>query len=229
MEVDFISVCTYNYVHMEMKWQNMIKNAQIPVFKRGNLSVVLGQNRRTLDGRLLSFVTRGLLTPLKKGVYLNKYFYDSSPDKEEVLEYAGSVLVFPSYLSLEYVLAKRGVLAESVNTFTYITTKKTRRFETAVGTYTYRSIKDALFSDYEEIQYDSLKYNVAKTYKALFDFIYFAAARNTLELKMLLLESRLNWDILDVENKEAFVKLILQVGAPKMLRVLKILRKERIL
>lgn len=214
---------------MESNIRNLIKNATIPVYSRSNIELLLGGARRTLDSRISSLIAQGVLLPVKKGLYVNKYLYDSAPDKESFLEYVGSVLVYPSYLSLEYILSKNGLLAESVNVFTYVTTKKTRRFETDLGAFTYKSIKDGLFSNYNEQTYKGLKYCVATTAKALFDLIYFTPVQNSLELKTFLLDSRFNWDALSPQDKENLKKAIVEAQSSKMLKVLTILKKERII
>lgn len=54
-----------------------------------------------------------------------------------------------SYVSLEYVLAKYGFLAESVFAITSITLKTTREYDSEIGDFYYKNIKETLFSGYE--------------------------------------------------------------------------------
>ncbi|PIP57776.1 hypothetical protein COX03_01295, partial [Candidatus Woesebacteria bacterium CG22_combo_CG10-13_8_21_14_all_39_10] len=75
---------------------------------RQNLKLLLGSKRRTLDYRISSLIKKGVLLRLKKGFYLNLGYLDKSQFKRQLLEYLGQTMVYPSYLSGEYVLAEKG-------------------------------------------------------------------------------------------------------------------------
>ena len=69
-----------------------------PYFSRKNLELILGKNRRTLDARIKSLIDKGILLRLKKGFYLSIPYYNNTSDETALLEYIGSILVYPSYI-----------------------------------------------------------------------------------------------------------------------------------
>ena len=62
----------------------------------------------------------------------------------------------PSYISLEYALSYHGVIPERVETITCVTAKRNKRFDTPVGTFSYRTIPAAAYSaGIQRIEYDA--------------------------------------------------------------------------
>lgn len=216
--LDIVSGCTYNYVHMEIDKIDSIYST------RQNLKLLLGSNRRTLDYRISSLVKKGIFLRLKKGFYLNSNYLNKSQFKKQLLEYVGQMMVYPSYLSGEYVLAEKGFLAESVYGLTYVTTKKTRRIITDQATFIYRNIKSDLFFGFEEKKVDEYSYNVATFPKALFDMIYFTLRKANKERKEYLMDSRFNWESLGKKERVEFKQIIFQSKIEKMQEVYQFLK-----
>jgi hypothetical protein len=131
-------------------------------------------NRRVKD---LTFIQ------LKKGLYTTKAFIENN-DMLLYKENIANILKTPSYISLEYMLSKYSILTESVFSFTSVSTKKTRSYINTLGTYSYRNIKEDLFTGY--VIRNNIYY--ATKAKSLFDYIYFK--KEVLELESL----RLNLD-----------------------------------
>jgi len=200
-----------------------------PYYTRNNLQLLLGANRRTLDYRLSRLVNEGILELIKPGFYLNKKTYLQSLQKEAFLEYIGSVIKYPSYVSLEYALSKYGLIAESIYIISYVSTKKPKMFTSNTISYKYRNIKPELFCDYEKRQFNSTDYLFAKNYKAIFDFIYLTPTNDKNSLEELLLNSRINWNSLSAVDKESFIAVCQKSQSNKMTQVVKILKKEQIL
>ena len=79
-----------------------------------------------------------------KGYYLFREFKEA--------EYLGLLISNkinnPSYVSTEYVLSTEGLIAESVYSFTAVSTNKTTKYETTLGSFSYRNIKPDLFHGY---------------------------------------------------------------------------------
>lgn len=209
-----------------MEIETIIKQLVAPYYTRQNLALVLATNRRTLDYKLAQLVAKGVLITIKPGFYLNKSLLSKSPQNEEFIEYVGSVLKFPSYISLSYALAKYGMIPESVYTVTYITTKKTAEFSANNINFSYRNIKPMLFSDYETRFYNQRPYLFAKNYKAIFDLIYLTAFATSVELKEFLFKSRFNWDALTTQDKNQFSDLCIRSNSRKMEMVDKLLKKK---
>ena len=218
-----VSECTYNHVHMEIDKIDSI------YLTRQNLKLLLGSKRRTLDYRISSLIKKGVLLRLKKGFYLNLGYLDKSQFKRQLLEYLGQTMVYPSYLSGEYVLAEKGFLAESVYGLTYVTTKKTRQIITGQATFIYKKIKSDLFFGFEIRKVDEYSYNVATFAKALFDMIYLTLKKTEGEREKYLTDSRFNWETLGKKEKVEFKQIVFQTKIEKMQKVCQFLKKKGII
>lgn len=201
----------------------------MPYYIRQNLELILGSNRRTLDYRISKLIADGTLEKIKPGFYLNRSLFSQSTQKEAFLEYVGGIAKYPSYVSLEYALAKYGLIPESIYTVTYITTKKTGEYTSGNFSFRYRNIKPELFKDYEERDFCNGKYLFAKKSKALFDFIYLTSLRTKNDFEELLFNSRINWNSLSQEDKSDFVNICVDSRSKKMERVIKLLVKGKLL
>lgn len=221
--IDIISECTYNYVHMELDKLNSI------YLTRQNLKLLLGSNRRTLDYRISSFIKKGILARLKKGFYVNLEYLNKSTGKRQLLEYLGQTMVYPSYVSGEYVLAEKGFLAESVYGLTYVTTKKTRRIVTDQGAFIYKRIQSDLFFGFETRKVDEYSYNVATIPKALFDMIYLTLRKTKEEREAYLMDSRFNWGSLAKRDILEFKQIIAKTKIKKMQEVYLFLKKKGVM
>ncbi|KKS53440.1 MAG: hypothetical protein UV17_C0037G0002 [Candidatus Gottesmanbacteria bacterium GW2011_GWA1_42_26] len=222
--LDIVSKSTYNTVHMEI---DSIPSVYVT---RSNLQIILGKNRRTLDYRISALMKKKVLERLKNGFYLNiAYFNKSQSQQQQLLEYIGGTMVYPSYVSLEYILEKNGFLAESVYAVTYITTKKTRRIATKRGNFIYRSIKEDLFFGFTAQTVDNAEYFVASLAKALFDFLYLTPWKTKQQMETFLKESRFNWKVLREKDKLEFKQIISQVKIKKMNTACQFLKEERMI
>ena len=157
---------------------------------------------------------------LKKGVYILKNKYDKEPQKDLYLEYIANWLIQPSYLSLEYVLAKYQLLTEPANAITSITIKTTREITNNIGVFRYYSISRALFMDYEIKYFYDSPVMIAKKSKALFDYLYIRFLRNAPINNSAVKNLRINWE--NVSRKE-FAKLYSYSALAKSQRIKKVL------
>ena len=212
-----------------MKKQSIEESLVAPYYTRQNLELILGSNRRTLDYRISKLTSDGVLETIKPGFYLNTLLLSKSSQKEEFIEYVGSIIKYPSYVSLEYALAKYGLIPESIYSITYVTTKKPGKFNSGNFSFKYRNIKEKLFSDYEKVVFNKGEYLFARNYKALFDFIYLTPLRTTSEYNSILFDSRINWENLSKEDKRSFVEICTRSGSKKMGRVVKLLKDKKTL
>lgn len=228
MGIDFVSKCTYNYVHMETDYRKLISESLAPFFTRKNLEVLLGNNRRTLDYRIASLVQNGLLARLKPGLYINYALYQKTSSPEELARYIGCEIVRESYISLEYALALYGVLAESVYTMTYVTTQKTRTFQNDFLSLTYRNIKPSLFWGYTRRQYGDLSYRIASPAKAMFDLIYLTPLDSDTAIREFLFNSRFNWDVMNRADKREFRESVERSTSSKMNMILRYIAEKEI-
>src|SRR3989339_1947365 len=102
-----------------------------------------------LNVNLRYWQKNGDLISLKGGLYILKKRYEKELEKGEYLEYISCQLVQPSYLSMEYVMAKYRLLTEAVNCFTAVTVKKTRMIQNKLNTFRYYSLSQKLFIGYK--------------------------------------------------------------------------------
>lgn len=77
----------------------------------------------------------GVITRVKKGLYVFGAGYNQAPICKEVL---ANLIYGPSCISLEYALAFHGLIPERVETLTSATPKKDKEFDTPLGRFTYR-------------------------------------------------------------------------------------------
>ena len=98
----------------------------------------LTPHRGTLKVQLSLWKKKGLLRPLRRGLYvLNAEDRRVEPSPF----YLANQIYFPSYVSLESALAFYGFIPEFVAATTSVTTRKTCRFENEFGIFTYQHIR----------------------------------------------------------------------------------------
>ena len=108
------------------------------------------------------------------------YAFADVADVPGIGDYFAGKIYSPSYLSCEHVMARTGLIPESVVQFTSVTTLKTASFKNDFGEFSYRSVKPQLMFGYGvESVGDGLPVNVATPAKALCDFLYLNAQYDT--------------------------------------------------
>ena len=144
-----------------------LKAKDYPVFKYIDLLKWFpNDNEQTIKQNLKSWVKKESLERIIKGIYKLK----ETEIKEEFL--LASYLNQNSYISLESALSFYGMIPEYSYSITSVTTKKTKKFTTNYGVFSYRKIKSDLFFGFKLITGDHYLYRLAAPEKALFDFMY---------------------------------------------------------
>lgn len=161
-------------------------------------------NADALDANIKYWLKGGDLIALKKGVYIFAERYKNEKDKDGLLSYISGQLVSPSYLSLEFVMAKYQLLTESVNTITAITTKTTRDYSNRLATFRYYTVTDKLFCGYRIEMIGGAPVAIASKSKAVFDFLYLRFAKSAAINEREVEELRINWENI---NKKEFKEL----------------------
>ncbi|MEA2020145.1 MAG: hypothetical protein U9M98_00240 [Patescibacteria group bacterium] len=207
-----------------IKYQEKLE--KLPYFNKKTAGMLIGKSGKNLDKKIQALLDKGYLVSLKKGLYVTSTFAEKESSKSRYLEYLANVLRYPSYVSLEYILAKNGLIPEAVYSITSITLKTTRTYKNELASFIYRNIKEPLFCGYNTKRYLDNKVKIAVPAKALFDFLYLKSGL-TDNLEYQLLEKlRINWEQLvrqDVEEFRAFVK---KADSSKMESILEVLEKE---
>jgi predicted transcriptional regulator of viral defense system len=111
----------------------------------------------------------GYIRPLAGGYYV---LADRAFD-EMYLYMVANKIYQPSYVSLESALAYYEVIPETVLGVTSISSRKTKKFETTWGTFSFRSVKPQYMIGYQVMENNPGKrFKIASLEKALLDYLY---------------------------------------------------------
>jgi predicted transcriptional regulator of viral defense system len=147
-----------------MKYIKLSQKINSNIFSLQDLKI---QGCHVSSLQLTRWVDKGYLIKLKNGVYL---FADR---KEQTLkEYIAFSIYQSSYISLEWALSLYGMIPEVVYSVTSVTSRTSRKYENAMGVFTYRHLKNNLFFGYTKINKNGQVYLLAEREKALLDYIY---------------------------------------------------------
>ena len=133
------------------------------VYRLNDIAMLLGEtNFESLNKRLNYFVRTGKLLNPRKGIY-SKTAYNTE-------ELACRVYT-PSYISLEYVLQKSGVIFQynsQISSVCYLS----RSIDIEETTFVYRKIKDEILVDTTGIIRNENGVNIATAERAFLDLLY---------------------------------------------------------
>lgn len=186
------------------------------------LRTLSDENEESINKSITRWIGSGDLIKLKNGLYISKENLDDYSSEEGFIELIANKLRTPSYVSLEYVLAKHGILTEAIYPVTSLTLKTGRTYTNATGEYTYKSIKKDLFTGYTSMRFLNHIYYIATKEKALFDYIYFSfnTLPNNIENINLVEELRLN---ISSFKKNEIVKLREYANLSENRKIIKII------
>ena len=191
-----------------------------------NMLRSLEPNEATLDFNIKYWIKTGRLIRLEKGKYILSDVFDKWQDKDAYLEYIACWLVQPSYLSVEYVLAKCQVLSESVHAFTLVTTQKTREISNKLGVFRYYSISPDLFKGFRIKSDGDMVIREATKSKALFDFLYFRFLKKR-PINMGSIEFlRLNWENISLKEFQSAKKYLKFTNSKRLRQVFKLIEEK---
>ncbi len=193
----------------------------LPYFTKSQASLLVGKSGRNLDGKLAQLSRLGYLVSLKKNLYVTDT-YLNSVDRPHYIELIANTLRSPSYLSLEYVLAKTGLTPEGIFSLESITLKSSRAFSNLLGNFAYHSIKPLLFTGYRQTEWEDKIILEATPAKALFDWLYL---KKITSLKTeLISDLRLNWNQFSPADYDEFTKYVNLSNSPKMHSISRIIK-----
>jgi predicted transcriptional regulator of viral defense system len=142
------------------------ENRSKKLFTLSDLVLLTGDKRSSLSVQLSRMVRSGIIERPVRGWYANPF---APPSDEEL----AMVIRQPSYLSLEYALARHGVLSQTVHVHTLVTTRLPYTFRMGRRVFEYHQVKKDLFRGYQKEGYVL----VAEPEKALLDLIYVRLVR----------------------------------------------------
>lgn len=153
-----------------MKLKDFRKKMKKDLFKTAEAHLVAFQeNPSVINLQLHQWQKSGDIIKLKRGLFM---FATTSIGATGVPEAEiARALYEPCYFSLEYVLSKYGIIPEAVFTYTLVTPKATRRFNTPLGIFHYQTIKKEAFTGFDT------KTLFAEKEKALADYFYLNSHR----------------------------------------------------
>lgn len=160
-----------------------------------------------------------LLHQMRRGLYLLAAPYRKQTPHPFT---AANLLQRPSYVSCQSALAWYGLIPEYVPSVVSITTARTGEWQTELGTFLYRHIKNSLFWGYRAVDVaPGQKAFVASPEKALLDLLYLQpdadAAAYLVELRLQ------NWEQL---NLVVLQEMAERSGSPKLMRAAERLRVQ---
>ena len=132
-----------------------------PYFTVADLERVLGLKKKTLYVTLNRLTKSGVLTRLKKNVYM---VFTGGVDVEKI----ANEIYYPSYLSFEKALSEYGILSQIPFTLTFATLRPSKKLIISNTEIEYSHIKKSLFFGYETRN----EKNIALPEKALLDELY---------------------------------------------------------
>ena len=136
-----------------------------PVFSLQDVQKIAPNfNRIQLD----RWQKKGYIKRIKKEYY---YFTDKEID-QNFLFYLSNKIYSPSYISLEKAFQYYDFIPEEIFQITSVSSKKTTKFTTSLGNFSYRHIKPSIFFGYRMIDYGKQKILLAESEKAVLDYLY---------------------------------------------------------
>lgn len=127
------------------------------------------RNPETIKVQVSRWEKAGKLIKLKRGFYVLAERYRKTAVSEF---YIASVLMQPSYVSLEKALEYHHLIPEAVYVYTSVTTKRQGKFISKAGRFRYWHIQTPLFWGYESLKIDGQTAFVASAEKAILDLVY---------------------------------------------------------
>ncbi len=162
---------------------------------------LLEKDSNNLNSNLKYWLKNKEIIALKNGSYIFTKKYNQEKDKNSYLEYLANQLLKPSYLSLEYVLAKYQILSEATRVITSVSQKLAREFKSDIATWRYYSLPPKLFLGYKIYYFHNQPIAIATKAKALFDFLYLRFRRGPQANLKNLENLRLNLENLTTKEK----------------------------
>ena len=151
-----------------MKWieiMKMIADNGMSIFTVSEFRRVTDLSEIAAQKFVERYTKRGLLTRLKKGMYI---VTDNPPTSHLI----SNRLYRPSYVSFESALSYHKIIPETVYAVTAATTKPTRNFDVGGKAFIYHKIKTSAYTGYAPTRIGNEVILLATPEKALVDYLY---------------------------------------------------------
>lgn len=140
---------------------------------------------------------------------INNFYVFSDKDLSEAEHnFIANRLIEPSYLSMEYALNYYSFIPEIVFWRTSISSKKTAKFATPIGNFSYQKVKKDLFFGYKIIQTKDTMFKIAEPEKAILDFLYLKKnINNKDDFQGLRINEEIYKEIIDLDKMKRYLKI----------------------
>jgi len=159
---------------------------------------------------LVRWQEKGYIFKIRNGWYC----FNDIESSENIDWLAANLVYAPSYVSLHAALSYHGLIPEAIYETSSITTRKTNRFETALGVYSYHHVKPDIFRFGQTLIHmdgertlpgKSRKILLAEPETAMLDFLYIHTQYKTeRDMELLRFDEHILGEIL---NEKFFVYL----------------------
>jgi hypothetical protein len=209
-----------------MKIATLSSLDSLPYFTLEAVKQLIG-DESTAAGTIQTLVYRwmkaGWVIPLKKGIYMPRRFYELHRADADFSPAISSILIPQSYVSLEFILQRNGILTDVTYPISAVTFKNTRLIENKLGSFTYHHIKEKLYYGFSVESYSGISFAQATLAKALFDYLYLRPWIEKSE--SIASELRLNLDEFSIKDQVEFSDYVGDSKSRKMDRILKNLER----
>ena len=175
------------------------------------LGMQLGIKDSTVNTYISRFLKYKEIYRLKNGLYISADFFYKKRGDISYLFYLANIIRKPSYVSSWAALQYYGLTTEAIHSYTSVTPKVTRNYQTKAGNFTYQSIDDGLFSGFS-LKKEGFDFFIASPSKALFDLLYFRSRQFRIlrleDIKEIVEELRIDIDEINKSEQVNFYKII---------------------
>lgn len=209
-----------------IKTVNIRKLIDHEVFDYQTLVGLLNEYTSPRD-KITKMIREGDIVRVKKGLYV---FGNELRQRPFSSVYMANLIYGPSYVSLEYALQMYSLIPERVEEITSVTSGRSKRFVTPIGTFSYRKVPERAYAGGMDIQVNESgsRYLVAVPEKALVDKVMKSAPQVRTQKEMeLYLSSDLRTDLSDLmqlSSRQIF-RFCEAYGTPKSKLLAKVMNK----
>ena len=177
---------------------------KLPVVSLADIrSIMPGLRQETLS----RWSRSGKIIMVAPGYYV---LPDETAEETDLFAIAGR-LYTPSFVSLESALSFYGLIPETVLSVTSVCTRKTRRINSPLCTFIYRSIQPEYFFGYEAKIGRKQRYLMASPERAVVDMLYF---RRDIRSAEDMLELRFNAEVFNALDSMEILSLAARFNKP---------------
>jgi len=156
-----------------MRYIDFRQSFAVPIFTSQDIKLLATD---VTPSQLTAWQKNSYITKIRGGVYVFNDAKDNITPEE-----LSSVIVEPSYVSLELALFRYNLIPEAIFATTCISSKNNRTHDTYLGLFNYQHLKSELYFGYVQQQGKFRPYFIAEPEKAILDFLYLHPQYNSIE------------------------------------------------